>query len=119
MNGGNSTEIKYPFEAKTISEQEDIPRKYIEQLITVLKRGGLVGSLSGPHGGYVLVKSPSEISMKDVVLALEGTMLPVECHEHPEYVPHCSDCITRQIWQELQIAILGTLEEVTLAELLE
>jgi Rrf2 family protein len=102
---------KEPLQAKTISEQEDIPRKYIEQLITVLKRGGLVGSLSGPHGGYVLVKSPSEISMKDVVGALESPMVPVECHEHPECVSRCSYCIMSQIWHELQGAIMGALEK--------
>ena len=110
---------KEPLQAKTIAEGEDISTKYLEQIISPLKKAGLVRSIRGPRGGYVLAKSPSEISMKDVVLALEGPMLPEECREHPEYVPHCSDCITRQIWQELQGAVMGVLEKVTLADLLK
>ena len=110
---------KEPLQAKTIAERGDISTKYLEQLITVLKRAGLVRSIRGPRGGYVLAKSPSEISMKDVIGALESPVVPVECHEHPEYVSHCSDCILSHIWQELQGAVMRVLEKVTLAELVE
>ena len=110
---------KEPLQIKVIAEREDISNKYLEQLISLLKTSGLVRSIRGPRGGYMLAKSPAEILLIDVFLALEGQMLPAECHEHPEYAPHCSDCMTRQIWQELQSAILGALEGVTLAELLE
>ena len=110
---------KEPLQAKTIAEREDISTKYLEQLITVLKRAGLVRSIRGPRGGYVLAKSPSEISMKDVIGALESLVVSVECNEHPEYVSHCSDCILSQIWQELQGAVMGVLETVTLADLIE
>ena len=110
---------KKPVQIKAIVEQEDIPGKYLEHLISMLKRAGLVRGIRGPHGGYVLAKSPSEISMKDVIGALESPMVPVECHEHPEYALHCSDCIMSQIWQELQGAVMGVLEKVSVAELIE
>lgn len=110
---------KEPVRIKAIAEQKNISSKYLEQLISMLKMAGLVRGIRGPHGGYILAKSPSEISMKDVVLALEGPMLPVECREHPEYFPRCADCITSQVWQELQSAAIGVLEKVTVAELLE
>ena len=67
----------------------------------------------------MLVKPPEEIQLKDVFLTLEGPMVPAECLEHPEYCPRCTDCATRQIWQELQDAIFGVLESVTLADLVE
>ena len=104
---------------KAISEGEDISTKYLEQIVSLLKKAGLVHSLRGHYGGHVLARSPSEISTKDVVVALEGPMLPDECRDHREYVPHCSDCITRQFWQELQGAVMEVLEKETLAELLE
>jgi Rrf2 family protein len=110
---------KPPLQIKTISEREDISNKYLEQLIAMLKASGLVRSIRGPRGGYTLAKPPSEIQLKEVFLTLEGPMVPAECLEHPEYCPRCTDCATREIWQELQNAILGVLESVTLADLVE
>ena len=110
---------KEPLQAKTIAKQEDISMKYLEQIISLLKKAGLVRSIRGPRGGYVLARPPSEISMKDVVGALESLVVSVECNEHPEYVSHCSYCIMGQIWQELQGAVMEVLEKETLAELLE
>jgi len=110
---------KDPLQIKVISEREDISSKYLEQLIAMLKAAGLVRSMRGPRGGYVLAKPPAEIKLKDVFLTLEGPMVPAECLEHPEYCPHCTDCATREIWQELQDAIFGVLESVTLADLVE
>jgi Rrf2 family protein len=108
-----------PLQIKTIAAREDISNKYLEQLIAMLKATGLVRSIRGPRGGYILAKPPAEIQLKDVFLTLEGPMIPAECLDHPEYCPRCTDCATRQIWQQLQDAIMGVLEAVTLADLVE
>lgn len=110
---------KAPLQIKTIADREDISNKYLEQLIAMLKASGLVRSIRGPRGGYVLAKPPSEVLMKDVFLTLEGPMIPAECLQHEEYCERCTDCATRQIWQQLQNAILGVLESVTLADLVQ
>jgi len=110
---------KAPLQIKTIADREDISNKYLEQLIAMLKASGLVRSIRGPRGGYVLAKPPSEVLMKDVFLTLEGPMVPAECLQHEEYCERCTDCATRQIWQQLQNAILGVLESVTLADLVQ
>jgi Rrf2 family protein len=110
---------KAPLQIKTIADREDISNKYLEQLIAMLKASGLVRSIRGPRGGYVLAKPPSEVLMKDVFLTLEGPMVPAECLQHEEYCERCTDCATRQIWQKLQNAILGVLESVTLADLVQ
>lgn len=110
---------KAPLQIKTIADREDISNKYLEQLIAMLKASGLVRSIRGPRGGYVLAKPPSEVLMKDVFLTLEGPMIPAECLQHEEYCERCTDCATRQIWQRLQNAILGVLESVTLADLVQ
>lgn len=108
-----------PLQIKTIAKREDISNKYLEQLIAMLKASGLVRSIRGPRGGYVLAKPPAEVQLKEVFLTLEGPMLPAECLEHAEFCPRCTDCATRQIWHELQGAIMGVLESVTLADLME
>lgn len=108
---------KAPLQIKTIADREDISNKYLEQLIAMLKASGLVRSIRGPRGGYVLAKPPSEVLMKDVFLTLEGPMVPAECLQHAEYNERCTDCATRKIWHQLQNAILGVLESVTLADL--
>jgi Rrf2 family cysteine metabolism transcriptional repressor len=108
---------KAPLQIKTIADREDISNKYLEQLIAMLKASGLVRSIRGPRGGYVLAKPPSQVLMKDVFLTLEGPMVPAECLEHEKYHEGCTDCATRQIWHRLQNAILDVLESVTLADL--
>ena len=110
---------KDPLQIKVIAEREDISNKYLEQLIAMLKSAGLVRSIRGPRGGYMLAKPPEEIQLKDIFTTLEGPMVPAECLDHPEYCPRCSDCATREIWQELQNAVFGVLESVTLADLVE
>lgn len=108
-----------PLQIKTIAQREDISNKYLEQLIAMLKSAGLVRSIRGPRGGYLLAKPPAEIQLKDVFTTLEGPMISAECIEHPEFCPRCMDCVTRDIWQDLQNAINGVLESVTLADLVE
>ncbi|MHC4552104.1 MAG: RrF2 family transcriptional regulator [Planctomycetota bacterium] len=108
-----------PLQIKTIADREDISNKYLEQLIAMLKAAGLVRSIRGPRGGYLLAKPPAEIQLKEVFVTLEGPMVPAECLDHPEFCPRCMDCVTRDIWQELQNAIDGVLESVTLADLVE
>ena len=110
---------KAPVRIATIAAQKDISIKYLEQLISMLKNAGLVRSLRGPSGGYFPAKPPAEISLKDVVLALEGPTIPGDCHEHSRHSKGCADCITSKIWQDVQSAIEGTLESVTLADLLK
>lgn len=110
---------KPPLQIKTIAEREDISNKYLEQLIAMLKAAGLVRSIRGPRGGYLLAKPPAEITLKEVFTTLEGPMIPAECLEHPEFCPRCMDCATREIWAELQVAVNGVLESQTLADLVE
>ena len=108
-----------PIQIKTIAERENISSKYLEQLIAMLKTAGLIRSVRGPRGGYMLAKPPAEIPFKDVFLALEGQMDTAECLEHKQHTPGCADCATSRIWQELQDAIIGVLEKTTLADLLK
>ncbi len=110
---------KKPLQIKSIADREDISNKYLEQLIAMLKSSGLVRSVRGPRGGYMLARPPQDILLKDIFVTLEGPILPVECLQHAEYSPHCTDCATRQIWDEIQGAIMGVLQSRTLKDLVD
>jgi len=108
-----------PLQIKTIAKREDISSKYLEQLMTILKTAGLVRSLRGPRGGYLLAKPPNAIRLKEVFTVLEGPLITVECLQHPQFCPRCAECITRQVWSEIQNAMLGVLESITLQDLID
>lgn len=108
-----------PLQIKVIADRQDISNKYLEQLMAILKASGLVRSVRGPRGGYLLAKSPNEIKLSHVFTALEGRLATVECIEHPEYCPRCTECVTRQVWAKIQNAILEVLESMTLQDLVD
>ena len=110
---------KGPLQIKTIAKREDISNKYLEQLIAMLKASGLVRSIRGPRGGYELTRPPNEVKLSDVFKTLEGPVVAVECLEHPEFCPRCTDCVTRQVWAEMQSAMMGVLESKTLQDLVD
>ena len=108
-----------PVQIKTIAQRQEISNKYLEQLIVMLKSASLVRSIRGPRGGYILAKAPNEIRLDEIFRTLEGPMVAVECIEHPEYCAKCSDCVTRQLWSEIQGAMLGVLQAKTLQDLVD
>lgn len=108
-----------PLQIKVIAERENISNKYLEQLMTILKTAGLVRSLRGPKGGYLLVKPPNEVRLSEVFTVLEGPLITVECLQHPQFCPRCAECITRQVWAKIQDAMLGVLESITLQDLVD
>lgn len=116
-----------PTSLKAIAEAEDLPLSYLEHVVASLKRAGLVESSRGAHGGYRLARPPAEISMDEVVLALEGSIAPMECFTAaPPGKVACShhgeesnSCSTKLLWMRVQMGIVGALQGTTLAELVE
>jgi len=110
---------KGPISLKDIAQQEEISEKYLSQLVIPLRASGLIYSLRGFQGGYQLSKSPSQISIKDIVQALEGNISPVECVKNPSICSKADDCSVRDIWGNLYKKIHETLDSVSLKDLLE
>lgn len=108
-----------PLQIKVIAEREGISNKYLEQLIAILKSSGLIRSVRGPKGGYMLAKAPNLIKLSQVFEVLEGPLVTVECVDHPDFCPRCTDCVTRQVWVEMQQAMLAVLESKTLQDLVD
>ena len=80
-----------PVPINTISEQENISRKFLESILLTLKNNGLLGSKKGKFGGYYLLKSPKEIKMSTVIRILEGPIAMVPCVSL-NYYEKCDDC---------------------------
>jgi Rrf2 family cysteine metabolism transcriptional repressor len=108
-----------PLQIKTIAKHEDISSKYLEQLMSILKTAGIVRSIRGPKGGYLLAKEPKDIKLSEVFLTLEGPILSVECLEHKEHCARCSDCVTRNVWMKIQNAMLEVLESMNMQDLVD
>ena len=108
---------KGPLQIKIIAEREKISNKYLEQLVSALKMSGLVLSVRGPKGGYVLARPPEEINLSDVFVVLEGPLTTFDCLVDKSYCTRCGDCLTKNIWLKMQEAINGVLTSITLRDM--
>jgi Rrf2 family protein len=108
-----------PLQIKVIAERQNISNKYLEQLVGIIRSAGLVRSIRGPHGGYVLAKDPREIKLSEIFRTLEGPVLTVECVENEDVCPSHADCVTRRLWIQVNEAMLSVLENKTLHDLVD
>ncbi len=110
-----------PVSITSISARQDLSERYLEQLMSMMKKAGLVKSVRGAGGGYVLAKDMAEISVGDVLRALEGSLEPVECAGlEPDGGCKAADyCVTKYVWQRINDSISQTVDEIRLDQLVE
>ena len=111
-----------PLPLRKIAEQEEISLKFLEQIVPELRRSGLISSVRGSRGGYILSRSPDQIKVGDIVRAVEGPITPVNCLSEKEGDSCChrkEACLTRPVWERLRDKINDVLDEVTLNELVD
>ena len=108
-----------PILLKDIAQRQEISEKYLWQLINPLKTAGFVNSLRGAHGGYVLGRAPEAISLKEILLVLEGSLCLVDCVDTPSICERSSSCICRDVWEEASKNMQQTLDNTTLATMIE
>lgn len=106
-----------PILLKNIAKKENLSAKYLGQLVIPLKASGLINSVRGAHGGYMLAKTPREITVKDIVEVLEGDLAPSDCSKNKSLCSRSSYCITRDVWEKLEKSISKTLKSITLNDL--
>ncbi len=115
--------VNYENEAVALSqiaERQGISVNYLEQLIAKLKKSGIVDSVRGAQGGYVLAMPPEEISVGDILRALEGDLNPVDCYELNSNEPPCSNadtCVTKYVWKRISDSINAVVNEIKLSDL--
>jgi len=112
-------EGKGPLQIKAIGQHQEISIKYLEQLLAILKSGGFVRSVRGAKGGYMLADAAKKIRLSDVFNCLEGPLVTTECLEDNDYCPKAADCVTRELWAEVQTAVKKVLDSFTLEDLVE
>ena len=106
-----------PVSAATIAQREHLTVPYLEQLLNRLRRHGLVDSVRGPKGGYLLSKAPEVVTVGEIVRALEGEISPVLAGGKRHNGSHTSHHVTGLLWRRLGDAIAGTLDATTLKDL--
>ena len=113
---------------KAIAEAEGLPLAYLERIVALLRKAGLVESTRGAHGGYRLARTPGQITMDDVILALEGAVAPMNCFVDDTdtsrvLCSHEADsgrgCATKLLWMRVQGGVMEKLAQTTLAELVD
>ena len=100
-----------------IANRQEISVKYLGQIFPSLKAAGLVRSIRGPKGGYVLARDPSAICVSDIVHVLEGSLAPVECLDAPELCERAECCATRDVWKQLGDRMEDVLRSTSLSDL--
>jgi Rrf2 family transcriptional regulator, cysteine metabolism repressor len=110
-----------PVSLGAVADHEELPRPYLEQLVTSLRDAGLVTSTRGAHGGYQLATDPNEIHMGTVLRALEGPLAPMVCASedgaHAGLCGRSGFCTVNLLWVRVRDAIAAALDGVTLADL--
>jgi Rrf2 family protein len=108
-----------PVALKTIAREEHIPPRYLEQLMNRMRRSGILRSSRGPGGGYVLTKPPSDITLGEIISAIEGRVAVAGCVK-PDRRKNCrleDTCASRLFWASLSGMIQAVMDSVTLQEL--
>jgi Rrf2 family protein len=104
---------------KTIAERQGISEKYLEQIFGILKKQGILRSTRGAQGGYYLADLPEKITVRQILIALEGPLSPVSCVSDSSHTS-CNRyefCVTRRFWQGMAEELNRVTEAVTLADL--
>jgi len=110
---------KDPVSLRDIARRQEVSEKYMEHLISALRKAGLVRSIRGARGGYMLTKSPSEIRLSEIMVVLEGSMAPVDCVNDPQVCHRANLCVTRGIWAKIKETTDNILESTTLQDMVE
>jgi len=108
-----------PIQIREIAQRENIPKKFLEQILLELKRAGLVESTRGVGGGYSLIKRPEEITLAKVIRTVDGPLAPLSCVSQLAHVkcPEQDTCGLYRVMKDVRDAIAGILEGVTVADI--
>jgi Rrf2 family protein len=115
LHGGET-----PLSLKTIAERQEISEPYLEQLIATLRKAGLVKSVRGAYGGYLLAHHPEQITVGSIIRSLEGSIAPAECVSEmdPIECERAENCVTRILWEKIRISIDNVIDSITLQDMI-
>ena len=106
-----------PTQSSEIAARQQIPESYLEQLLTTLRRAGFIRSVRGPQGGHALIRDPRDLHVSEVVEALEGPIMPIDCLDETSQCGRNGGCAQRDMWDQVRLAILQVLDDTNIADL--
>ncbi len=106
-----------PLQVKIISQKKGIPLRFLEQVMSLLKKKGLVESVRGPHGGYRLTRSPDQISFGEVLQAVEGTLTSEEPLVTRNGSEKADNIVINEIWSELNATLNAQLHSISFEDI--
>ena len=106
-----------PVLVQSIAERQQLSKKYLENLLIALKSAGLVRSVRGAKGGYLLARNPEEITVEAISTALEGPLVLADCVSHPGHCDRLEECATQELWASMTNALVDIMRNTTLADI--
>ena len=106
-----------PTSLKAVSERQGISQHYLEQIVAVLRRAGIVESIRGAHGGYRLARPMHEVKALEVVELMEGSLAPVVCIDDADKCEHTGHCSTESLWNRVDQAVRDVLSSTSVADM--
>ncbi len=106
-----------PVSVAEVADAEGLPVPYLEQIIPSLRDSGLLLSTRGAHGGYSLSRPPQEVSVAEVIRALEGEVVSLRCADAEVPCTRLDQCAARTVWEQVNALVVSALENTTLADL--
>ncbi len=105
---------------KDIAERENISKKYLEQIVPMLNKSGVLRTNRGNKGGYILAVSPDKITVADILIATEGSLAPVACLDYePNECPRVNECSTLYVWEGLYKVVREYLGGITVKDIID
>lgn len=104
---------------RDIAERQDIPLKYLEQIISTLNKAGYVKGERGPNGGYRLAMAPEEYTIGMIIREIEGNTAPVSCLADVNDCERSDSCVSMILWKKLNDAVNSVLDGTTLADMMD
>lgn len=105
---------------KDIAERQEISKKYLEQIVPLLSKSGLLRTNRGYKGGYALAKSPECYSVSEILRITEGSLAPVSCLTYEQNdCPRCNECVTLFVWEGLYKTIANYLDSISLQDIID
>ena len=104
---------------RDVAQRQEISDKYLEQIVTQLARAGLVRSVRGAGGGYLLTREASGYTVGEILRVLEGNLAPVSCVDGSACCARADHCVTLEVWQKIQTAVSDVVDQITLSDLVQ
>lgn len=108
-----------PISLKYIAEKQGLSENYLEQLFSSLKRDGLIQSVRGAQGGYMLTREPKDITVGQVLRSLEGSLAPADCVLHDTDCAKEENCATKLVMVKIKDSIDSVVDSITLDDMVE